>query len=826
MLVQHPLAEFTLTMALILISPILARRIRIPELVLLLGFGAILGPNGIHLLERGDAVQLYGDIGKIYIMFLAGLEIDHFQFKKNGHRSGIFGLTTFAIPQIGGTVIIYTFFDYSLGASILIASMFASHTLIAYPIATRLGIARSEPVSITVGATVITDTLALIVLAIIADTARGSTPGVFFWITIFGGLLILSSAILLLIPFLTRRFFRTVSEEGNMQFLFVFTLTCGFSYLSYWARLEPIIGAFFCGIAFSRLIPEQSVLMNKIEFAGNTLFIPFFLLSSGMLISPAVLFGDTTSMTVAAAMTLTVIVSKFLASLVAGTIFSYPPAAIPLMFGLSVPQAAATLAAAMVGFELGIFDSTVLNGTMAMILVTCPLGSFFVERAGRTYALSLDTGKATPPKEERVLLPVTHTSSASHLLDLAFLYRHKESTYEVHPLSVVTDDGSSDEAVSRGESLLAYCMNHAAGAEHHLHPEMRLTQNPVDGITLAAREIRASLVISGWSEEHRLSSRIFGSISGSLVDTCPTRLMFARIVRPLSTTKRLFLLFPPLTEERPDRTLILMETKNLSQQIGVSMEVYTVASKEHPFYDEIEDILGTAVKTTIHTHRNWSSIKQSILNHLTHEDTILTALERHRGLLWSPAVDRFPEIITEKFPHTNMLLLYTPLTPLPFGDTSENTTEPPPFFEPIQEPTGTPLPQVLTALAENISPSKEDSMELFGLLMSCAEAYPVEISPGIVLLHAHTCTVTTPRVFLFHQEKSETLTPIDKKVRLLIIVLNPFYGDAQQHLKTLARIARIFAQKENQEAVETYADAESLISHLKISHEKDTPSHL
>lgn len=273
--ISDPILVFTVLLLAMLLAPILSEKLRLPDVVLLLVAGTLLGPNGLGILERSTAVTMFGSVGILYIMFVSGLELDLHDFVRMRRRSIVFGLLTFAIPQFLGAVAVRYLFEMNWVPAILLASMFASHTLLAYPIASRLGIARSEPVGVTVGSTIITNTLALLVLTVIAESARGIELGPLFWMQIVIGMILLFCIIWWGIPWLTRWFFLHVTEAGSSQFLFVFALMCGCAYASRFAMVEPIIGAFIVGASFNRMIPERSTLRNRITFVGNTLFIPF-----------------------------------------------------------------------------------------------------------------------------------------------------------------------------------------------------------------------------------------------------------------------------------------------------------------------------------------------------------------------------------------------------------------------------------------------------------------------------------------------------------------------------------------------------------------------
>ena len=332
---------FTIIISMILLAPLLGGLLKVPDMVLLLVAGAALGANGLGILERNEAITLFGEIGLLYIMFLAGLEIDLYEFSRTKLKSISFGFVTFLIPQVLGAVVVYYVLgNWTWAASILMASMFASHTLLAYPVAAKLGIHRSQPVTISVGATIVTDTLALLVLAVIVDASQDIELNTRFWVSLVLALLVMVFAIALIIPRLARWFFKHVSESGGTQFLFVLTVVCACAYFSQFARMKPLIGAFLAGAALNRQIPEHSALMNRLEFVGNYLFIPFFLISVGMLVDPAVLVADPETWKVIGVMVGMVVVTKFLAAWIAGLVFGYKSHERNVMFGLTVVQAA------------------------------------------------------------------------------------------------------------------------------------------------------------------------------------------------------------------------------------------------------------------------------------------------------------------------------------------------------------------------------------------------------------------------------------------------------------------------------------------------------
>ena len=349
---QNPVLVFSIILFIILFAPILLSKLKIPAVIGLIVAGIIVGPNGFNILMRNSSVELFGTVGLLYIMFLAGLEIDLNEFKKNKYKSITFGFLTFSIPMLIGTIVFYYFLNYSMVSSVLIASMFASHTLVTYPMVSKLGISKNPAVNITVGGTMITDTAALLVLAVIAGSATGQLDNA-FWIRLTVSVIVFAAIVIFLFPIVSRWFFKR-NSDSIAQYIFVLALVFLASFLAMVAGIEAIIGAFLAGLALNRLIPRTSPLMNRIEFVGNALFIPFFLIGVGMLIDYRVLFGSYNALLVALIMTVIATVAKYLAAVSTQKIFRLSKDQGLMIFGLSNSQAAATLAAVLIGSILSL----------------------------------------------------------------------------------------------------------------------------------------------------------------------------------------------------------------------------------------------------------------------------------------------------------------------------------------------------------------------------------------------------------------------------------------------------------------------------------------
>ncbi|MDQ3556339.1 MAG: cation:proton antiporter, partial [Gemmatimonadota bacterium] len=452
--VTAPTQIVAIAMVIFLLAPLLMQRLRVPGLIGLILAGAIVGPNALNLLARDQTIVLLGTVGLLYLMFLAGVEIDLHGFRRYRNRSLVFGALTFFIPQLVGTAV-GRLLGYGWPAAILLASMFASHTLLAYPIAIRFGISKNGAVTTAVGGTIITDTAALLVLAVIAASTRGTLDAL-FWVRLVVLLAVYLAAVLWGLPRLGRWFFRRGRTGGIAEYVFILAALFTGAFLAEVAGVEAIVGAFLVGLALNPLIPEHGPLTNRIHFVGEAVFIPFFLLSVGMLVDVRVLFGGVDAWRVMIAMTVTVTLTKWLAARVTQRIYRFSPEEGWMIFGLSVPQAAATLAATLVGYEVGLFDDAVLNGSILMILVTCIVGPYVVEKFGRRMALREERRPLDPEAApQRILVPMANPATANALLDLALVIREPGSTEPLFPLTVVPDEEErSAENVALAEKML------------------------------------------------------------------------------------------------------------------------------------------------------------------------------------------------------------------------------------------------------------------------------------------------------------------------------------------------------------------------------------
>ncbi|MDO8897914.1 MAG: cation:proton antiporter, partial [Bacteroidales bacterium] len=615
--------------------------------------GVIVGPNGLNIIAMSSAIELLGAIGLLYIMLLAGLDINLLDFKRNKNQSLIFGILTFIIPQVVGTAL-FRLLGFSWSASVLIASMFASHTLVGYPIITKLGITRNRAVITTVGGTIFADTLALLVLAVVARSVNGGLD-FNFWIT----LTILSAVYLFLVvymlPILGRFFFRFV-DDGIVQFHFVLGVAFLCSFLARAIGIEPIVGAFLAGIILNKMVPASSQLMNRVQFAGNSLFIPFFLLYIGMIVDVEILVKSPSSWIVMAIMLATNVITKLASSQITQKIFKFSKAEGWIIFGLSTTEAAATLAATLVGLRLGIIGDEILNGVVLMILVTCIIGPWIVEHFGRKIALETKFEKIENTRVPHILVPLSNPATSNNLLSIA-LAINEQTFSKISVLSVVTKQAQLDEEMEKANALLKGGTDYAISAGVNINPLKRIDINVANGIAHAALEENADLIIIGWNGKISAQERIFGSVLDHLLEQSPQAVLVSKLEKSIMSNSRIVALLPLSSINEPGffatLNIIFGLSKSLNCPIHLSVEhesmvIVKSLLKESQF--DVEINYQIASEDNDHFRHFSSLIKK--------DDFIIAFGARRKTISWIPSVDKIPQKIAAQFGDYNFIIAY------------------------------------------------------------------------------------------------------------------------------------------------------------------------
>ena len=659
-----PVLKFLLILLIILAAPLLLNKLRIPHLLGLIIAGAIIGPHGFNLVLRDSSIILSGTAGLLYIMFLAGLEIDMADFKRNSTKSLAFGMYTFLIPMILGTVVGIWVLRFNVLTSVLLASMFASHTLIAYPIISKLGISKNKAVSITVGGTMITDTLALLVLTIIVGMATGQVNDM-FWIRLGVSILIFALIVLFGFPFIGRWFFKHVHDNIS-QYIFVLVMVFLGSFLAQVAGMEAIIGAFLSGLALNRLIPQSSPLMNRVEFVGNAIFIPFFLLGVGMLIDYRTFFTSFETIKVGLIMIIVATAAKYIAAWMTQKTFHLSTDQRSVIFGLSNAQAAATLAAVMVGYNvitgtdangepIRLLNESVLNGTILMILVTCTIASFAAQKGAHNIAAQDISDKEENKKEsEHILIPVSNEETVEELVNLSLAIKSPQNKNGLFALKVIDNHHSDEKALKQSRRVLQTAVNTAAATDTRMKDLLRYDLSVSNAIASVVKEREITDLVVGLHKEKDIPAAFLCHIVESVLAESSVSTFIYKPAQPISTVRRHLIIIPELAEKEIGFNQIIFRLRNVTQNTGAA----TVFYGSEATLNALKKLLAKKSGEASYIEFNdWDDFL-IVFRDIKPDDTMWIILSRKEGLSYAPAMARIPKYLNKYFQANSFVLAY------------------------------------------------------------------------------------------------------------------------------------------------------------------------
>ena len=659
-----PVLKFLLILLIILAAPLLLNKLRIPHLLGLIIAGAIIGPHGFNLVLRDSSIILSGTAGLLYIMFLAGLEIDMADFKRNSTKSLAFGMYTFLIPMILGTVVGIWILRFNVLTSVLLASMFGSHTLIAYPIISKLGISKNKAVSITVGGTMITDTLALLVLTIIVGMATGQVNDM-FWIRLGVSILIFALIVLFGFPFIGRWFFKHVHDNIS-QYIFVLVMVFLGSFLAQVAGMEAIIGAFLSGLALNRLIPQSSPLMNRVEFVGNAIFIPFFLLGVGMLIDYRTFFTSFETIKVGLIMIIVATAAKYIAAWMTQKTFHLSTDQRSVIFGLSNAQAAATLAAVMVGYNvitgtdangepIRLLNESVLNGTILMILVTCTIASFAAQKGAHNIAAQDISDKEENKKEsEHILIPVSNVETVEELVNLSLAIKSPQNKNGLFALKVIDNHHSDEKALKQSRRVLQTAVNTAAATDTRMKDLLRYDLSVSNAIASVVKEREITDLVVGLHKEKDIPAAFLGHIVESVLAESSVSTFIYKPAQPISTVRRHLIIIPELAEKEIGFNQIIFRLRNVTQNTGAA----TVFYGSEATLNALKKLLAKKSGEASYIEFNdWDDFL-IVFRDIKPDDTMWIILSRKEGLSYAPAMARIPKYLNKYFQANSFVLAY------------------------------------------------------------------------------------------------------------------------------------------------------------------------
>lgn len=660
--ITNPSLIFFLVLVIILLAPIIMGKLRIPHIIGMVLAGVAIGQYGFNILVRDDSFELFGRVGLYYIMFLAALEMDVEGVKKNKGRLSLFGLLTFAAPFTLTFIMSEWLLGYPTIASLLLGCLMASNTLIAYPIVSRYGQQRKPSVALSVGASMLSLLVALVVLAALVASHNGQT-GVLFWLWFVAKFVIYCGGLAILIPKLTRWFLRRYSD-AVMQFIFVMAMLFMSAVLSESIGLEGIFGAFLSGLILNRYIPHVSPLMNRIEFIGNALFIPYFLIGVGMLINVRLAFSDTGVLWVALAITLFGTAGKAIAAYLSALLFRLPlNTSGNMMFGLTSAHAAGAIAIIMVGMRLTTPDGSVLvtgemlNGVVLMILLTCIISTVVTEQAAQQITLrDKEIPQEDTQDDEKMLIPMKYPEYAVRLVNLAIMMRNPKLGRGLVGLSVVYDDVDMRLNQERGQRLLEKVQQYAAAADVKMQTQVRVAANIANGIKHAFKEFRASEIIIGMHMHQEVSASFWGEFHQSLFNGLNRQIIMARLKQPLSTIRRIEVAVPSRAQFEPGFYRWLERVARLS----VNLECRTIFHGRTDTLALINQYVRNRhpeMRVEFMQMDHWNEMPR--LAATIAEDHLFIVIAARKGTVsYKNALEHLPEEIQQFFSGKNIIIIF------------------------------------------------------------------------------------------------------------------------------------------------------------------------
>lgn len=660
--VTDPTWIFFLVLIIILFAPMILGRLRIPHIIGMILAGVVVGKYGFNILERDSSFELFGKVGLYYIMFLAGLEMDMDDFKKNRTKGLVFGMFTFLIPMGLGIWSSMSMLNYGFLTSVLLASMYASHTLIAYPIISRYGLSRQRTVSITIGGTAVTVVLALMVLAVIGGMYKGEDVGGLFWVLLVAKVVLLFGLIIFLMPRISRWFFRTY-EDAVMQFIFVLAMVFLGGGLMELVGMEGILGAFLAGLVLNRFVPHVSPLMNRLEFVGNALFIPYFLIGVGMIIDVRCLFTEGEALKVAVVMTVVATFSKWLAAWITQKIYGMKKVEGSLIFGLSNAQAAATLAAVLIGhgiiMENGerLLNDDVLNGTVVMILFTCIISSVVTERAARKMVTQENLMEGSEGKEqERILIPVANPETIEELVGMALMMRHPKQKESLVALSVINDNNTSETKELIGKRNLERTAMIAAAADASVKTVLRYDLNIAQGIIHTQKEYAVTDIVIGLHRKTNLMDSFFGTMTENLLKGTNRQIMIAKLLMPVNTLRRIVVAVPDKAEYEKGFLKWMTQLCRMGKQLGCRVHFFATE-------DTLKHLRALTEKQEANTFTEFSLLEEwddllLLTGQVNYDHLFVVVSSRKGSISYQTSFERLPSQISKYFANNSLLIVY------------------------------------------------------------------------------------------------------------------------------------------------------------------------
>jgi Kef-type K+ transport system membrane component KefB len=794
---------FFVILAIILLAHFLTERMRLPSLVGLVAAGALVGPAGLGIVASGPVVSQLGQLGLIYAFFLLGADADLARLKRTRGIHAGYGLMLSVLPFLLAVAALVLLLGLPLPQALFLGLAIASQSLLPAPALQKLGLGKSRSLLAAEGATSLTEALRAAALIVAAYGLGPGRTGL-SWLAGLGILALAVLALGILLPWLAALFFKRAKANDTVEFVFVLALAFLCAWGAKQAGLEAFAGAFIAGNLLGRFFPERSSLEKRLRFVGEWLFVPFFLIAAGTSLDFRSVAADWRALAMAAVLVAAVIVGKLVPALVLRATAGFRADEAGLAFGLTVSQSVPAMAAAGAAFAFGGLDDSGLAAVVLASLITCATGALASRRAGARLALaeSQSAGQAAEAPE-RILVGLSNPARLNNLMDLAFMLRRRGSLEPVVPLSILPESEDNETELSAAESLLAKAIVRGNEAGVPIAPVTAVSVSVAEGIRNAARERSASAIVVGWSKAPKFSRALFGSVIEQVLAGCPELVVVAHIAKPARDITRLILVLPPLVERHPGYARGLQAISTLLSRTGAHLSIYAQKPNGQAAR-EAASRLRARGQIQVSELENWKDVGQAARIASGSNSAFALFCVRPGGPAWHPAVEKLPHILEEDFPGSPILLFYLPEAGAEAATAAaEREAGPADLFTAALE-AGRVIPAmeetaVMDGVKELLRRAFGENRKVLGRLSAqfteIAQKAPIELEPGIVLLHAHVPEVEEPVVFFGARPEGFRILALDSPARVLVVLCSPESLPPEAHLATLGEIARLFKDR-------------------------------
>ncbi|MCM1309521.1 MAG: cation:proton antiporter [Bacteroides sp.] len=670
-LITDPTLIFFIVLAIILLAPMLLNRLKIPHIIGMIVAGVLIGPYGFHLLDNDASFKIFGQVGLLYLMFLAAIEIDFFHLRRNLSRGAVFGLLTFLIPLVLGFLSGIYFFNTDLVTALLLASMYASHTLISYPVAVRFGITKAPAVLMAIVGTIIAVIGALLTLATAVNV---HTTGYFSFLQIgilLAKLIAFCLGVSVVYRYMARKFLRKYPDRV-MQFVFILALVFFAAWLAAAIGLEGVLGAFFAGLVLNRFVPNTSPLMARLEFVGNALFIPYFLIGIGMMIDVRVI-ASLDTLRIAGIMLGVALVAKWLAAWIAAKIYGMKRDDCQVMFGLTTAHTAVALAVVSVGYSFGLLDTSMLNATVLMILITCAIAPMATSgAAGRIKLRMLEEAPVIEMGPENTLVPVDNPITAVALMEVAMMIHPSDRT-ESGLMAVHVRTSNSAAARANSDASLKLAREASATVDVPVTTIERYDANIASGLLNTINERDISCIVMGLHRRTSLVDSFFGQKLENILEQSNRMFFICRLFNPVNTLRRMVVVVPPKAEFESGFRLWVVTLGRLARNLGCRIICIC--------FPKISSLIsGILNRERIDVRLEFRNIEQwddfvLLTNRIADDDLLAVVSARPGSLSYGADVHEMNSFLQKYFTQSNLIVI--------FPQQSEKNADAMTFIDPI-----------------------------------------------------------------------------------------------------------------------------------------------